>query len=123
LQTSLAEQGGGLNVTNDRQPAWKYMIAWEFRARPGAEKRFEEAYGSHGLWAALFKQGEGFIATELNRDLKDPGRYLTFDLWVSKAAYDKFRARYSAEYQTIDAQCEALTEHEAELGRFERLEF
>ena len=110
-------------MTDDHQVSWKYMIAWEFRPKPGAERRFEEAYGPDGIWAAFFKQGEGFITTELNRDLKDPGRYLTLDLWVSKAAYDKFRASHSAEYQAIDALCEALTEHEAELGRFERLEF
>lgn len=71
----------------------------------------------------FFKQGEGFIATELNRDLKDPGRYLTLDMWVSKAACDKFRADHVADYQSIDAQCEVLPEHEAELGRFERLGF
>jgi quinol monooxygenase YgiN len=110
-------------MADDRKVSWKYMIAWEFRPKPGAEKRFEDAYGSHGIWAAFFKQGEGFIATELNRDLKDAGRYLTLDLWVSKAAYDEFRALHSAEYQAIDAQCEALTEHESELGKFERLGF
>lgn len=110
-------------MTDNRQVSWKYMIAWEFRPKPGAERRFEEAYGPHGVWATFFKQGEGFIATELNRDLKDSGRYLTLDLWVSKAAYDKFRADHAAEYQAIDAQCEALTEHEAKLGNFERLGF
>jgi quinol monooxygenase YgiN len=108
-------------VTDDREASWRYMIAWEFRPKSGAEGRFEAAYGPHGIWARFFKQSEGFIATELNRDLKDPGRYLTLDLWVSKAAYDNFRAHHAAEYQAIDAQCEALTEHEAELGRFERL--
>jgi quinol monooxygenase YgiN len=55
--------------------------------------------------------------------LNDPGRYLTLDLWVSRAAYEKFRADHAAEYRAIDAQCEALTEHEAEVGRFERLGF
>jgi heme-degrading monooxygenase HmoA len=99
------------------------MIAWEFRPKAGAAERFEEVYGPEGLWARFFAQGEGYVGTELNRDLKDPRRYLTLDLWVSKAAYDKFRADHAAEYQAIDAQCEALTEHEAELGRFERLVF
>ena len=108
-------------MADDREGLRKYMIAWEFRPKSGAEGRFEAAYGPHGIWARFFKQSEGFIATELNRDLKDPGRYLTLDLWVSKAAYDNFRAHHAAEYQAIDAQCEALTEHEAELGRFERL--
>ena len=110
-------------MTDDREALWKYMIAWEFRAKSWSEGSFEEAYGPHGIWAMFFKQSEGFVATELNRNLNDPGRYLTLDLWVSKAAYDQFRGDHAAEYQAIDAQCEALTEHEVELGRFERLGF
>lgn len=102
-------------------PKWGFMIAWEFRPRPGVEQRFEEAYGPQGVWARFFAKGEGFIATELNRDLNDYGRYLTLDLWTSKAAYESFRARHLAEYQAIDEKCEALTEQEIELGRFERV--
>jgi heme-degrading monooxygenase HmoA len=109
------------NVTGNDMGRWNYMIAWEFRARTGAEADFERVYGPQGLWARLFEQGEGFVGTELNRDLKDPGRYLTLDFWISKDAYDRFRDQHRADYQTIDKQCEALTEREIELGRFERL--
>lgn len=108
-------------MTDSLQQPWGYLIAWEFRPKPGAEKRFEEAYGPRGVWAVFFRQSEGFVGTELNRDLKDPGRYLTLDLWVSKAACDQFRADYQGAYAAMDAHCEALTEHEAELGRFERV--
>ena len=73
------------------------------------------------MWATFFRKGEGFIATELNRDLKDPTRYLTFDLWMSRQAYEAFRVANHAEYDAIDAQCKALTESERELGSFERL--
>jgi heme-degrading monooxygenase HmoA len=114
---------GRAKVADDPEGLWKYMIAWEFRPKSGAERCFEEAYAPHGIWAVFFKPCEGFIATELNRDLNDPGRYLTLDLWVSRATYEKFRADHAAEYRAIDAQCEALTEHEAEVGRFERLGF
>jgi hypothetical protein len=100
---------------------WKFLIMWEFRPRPGAEKQFEEAYGPDGSWARLFALDREFVATELIRDLKDPGCYLTVDLWASKAAYEKFREEYAAEYQDIDAKCEALTSEEKELGVFERL--
>jgi heme-degrading monooxygenase HmoA len=100
---------------------WGYLVAWEFRPREGAEKQFEVAYGPHGVWANFFAQGEGFIGTELNRDLNHPRRYLTLDLWVSKAAYDRFRSDHQKEYEAIDAQCEELTEKESELGQFERL--
>jgi heme-degrading monooxygenase HmoA len=108
-------------MTNQARPRWGYMIVWEFRPRKGAEAAFEDGYGAHGVWARLFERGAGFVGTELNRDLKDPSRYLTLDFWVSKEAYDAFRAACLAEYQAIDEQCESLTEYERELGRFERL--
>ena len=66
-------------MTDCREVSRKYMIAWEFRPKSGAEGRFEEAYGPHGIWAVFFKQSEGFISTELNRNLNDPGHYLTLD--------------------------------------------
>lgn len=69
----------------------------------------------------LFRQGEGFVATELNRDAKDTRRYLTLDFWESKAAYEKFRADRASDYAAIDAQCESLTEFEREVGQFERV--
>lgn len=108
-------------MTGDRHSTWSYLIVWEFRPKPGAESRFEEAYGPDGIWATFFRQSDGFVGTELNQDLKDSKRYLTLDLWVSKAAHDQFRADHGAEYEGIDAQCETLTEHEFELGSFERV--
>jgi heme-degrading monooxygenase HmoA len=97
------------------------MVAWEFRPKPGAEQRFEEAYGADGIWAELFKQSEGFVATELSRDTEDPRRYLTLDFWESRAAYERFRAELAANYAAIDARCESLTEFERELGQFEKV--
>jgi heme-degrading monooxygenase HmoA len=108
-------------MTANERDTWGYLIAWQFRPKAGAESRFETAYGPDGVWAKFFAQGDGFIATELNRDLRDPGRYLTLDLWVSKEAYDRFRSEHIAEYKAIDAQCEELTKQETELGQFERL--
>jgi len=108
-------------MTGEGNVTWGYMIAWEFRPKGGAASQFEEAYGPQGVWAKFFAQGKGFIATELNRDLKDASRYLTLDLWVSKEAHERFLAEHGGEYRAIDAQCEALTEQENELGRFERL--
>ena len=100
---------------------WGYVAVWEFRPQKGAEAKFEDAYGPHGVWAKLFAQGEGFVATELNRDLKDSSRYFTMDFWVSKDAFEAFRAAHQEEYQAIDQQCEALTAEEKMVGAFERL--
>jgi heme-degrading monooxygenase HmoA len=102
-------------------PAWGFVAFWEFRPKPGAESRFESAYGPQGIWAKFFAAGEGFVATELHRDLKDTGRYLTLDFWVSHAAYEGFCKAHAEEYQSIDQQCEDLTAEEKLIGYFERL--
>ena len=100
---------------------WGYLVIWEFRVRRGMEEMFEKHYGPAGTWAQLFRKGEGFIATELSRDLERPGRYLTLDFWSSQKAYENFREQHAARYKEIDAECEAMTESEAEIGRFARV--
>lgn len=99
----------------------RYVIVWEFRPRPGEEAKFEKAYGHEGVWAKLFQLAEGFWGTELVRDEKDRRRFLTMDSWESRQAYEAFRAAHQSEYETLDAECEELTESEKEIGRFERL--
>lgn len=108
-------------MTGQDKDLWGFMIAWEFRPRPGVERRFEEAYGPQGVWARLFTRAEGFVGTKLTRDAKDASRYVTLDLWVSREAYEQFHSEYAGEYRSIDAECEGLTERETEIGRFERL--
>ena len=103
------------------KPEWGYLIVWEFHVRPGAEERFENVYGPQGDWAQFFKRGEGYAGTELNRDLNIAGRYVTLDFWTSPHAYEHFRELHLAEYKAIDERCEALTERETEIGRFERV--
>ena len=98
-----------------------YLVVWQFRPRPGEERPFEEAYGPLGAWARFFTTAEGFVRTELNRDLKDPERYFTLDFWVSKEAYESFRAKHAAEYAAIDRECEALTAEEKLVGEFARV--
>jgi len=115
----MKSQGGGM--VEERVGAWGYMVVWEFRPKPGAEKRFEQMYGPRGRWAQLLQRGQGYISTELSLDLKEGGRYLTLDFWVSQEHYERFREEYAAEYQAIDRDCEGLTEMEKEIGRFARV--
>jgi heme-degrading monooxygenase HmoA len=74
------------------------VIALVFRydARDPAE--FEQAYGPDGEWARFFRQGAGFIGTELLRDLEEPDRYVVIDRWESIDAYNAFLAEHQAEY-------------------------
>jgi len=108
-------------MENPGTTKWGYLVVWEFRPRPGAETRFEEVYGPRGRWARLFATDEAFVATELNRDLKESGRYFTLDFWRSKEAYDAFRAKHASEYEAIDRECDALTAGEKLVGAFERI--
>ena len=101
--------------------SWTFVAVWQFRPKHGSEQPFLNAYGPKGIWARFFADGEGFIRTELNRDLKDRGRYLTLDFWESKAAYEAFRQAHSAEYGRIDLECEGLTSEEVLIGYFERV--
>jgi heme-degrading monooxygenase HmoA len=94
-------------------------IVWEFRVKPEKQAEFERHYSGSGTWARFFKKGEGYHGTVLARDAEHPGRYLTFDLWESVAAFHEFKARFSEEYFRIDRQCEALTDQETCLGTFE----
>jgi heme-degrading monooxygenase HmoA len=105
----------------DRGHERGYLIMWEFRAKAGSEKRFEQAYGPKGVWAQFFALGEGYAGTELNQDLKDKLRYVTLDRWVSEEHYQRFRATHAQEYTAIDKECEELTDAEREIGAFARL--
>jgi heme-degrading monooxygenase HmoA len=100
---------------------WKFVVIWEFHVRPGMERAFEKNYGADGSWARLFREGEGFVATELSRDVKKPGRYLTLDFWSSQEAYESFRDQHAVRYHEIDAECEELTGGEVEIGKFARV--
>src|SRR5208337_4302715 len=95
-----------------------YVIVWEFRVGPNTREQFEQAYGANGEWVRCFRKDSAYIRTDLLRDARDAGRYLTLDVWESESAYEAFREAYRDEYRGIDARCEGLTESEQEVGRF-----
>lgn len=86
-----------------------FVRVWRFRARPGAESRFEELYGSEGAWAQLFARHPGFRGTTLERVHDAVAEYLVIDLWESRLAWLNFRRDHAAEYQELDRECETLT--------------
>jgi len=104
-----------------KQDNWGFLIVWQFRVRPPMKRSFLHAYGNAGEWVRFFSQDRHYIGTELTHDLKTPGTYLTLDFWTSERAYENFKRRNAAGYETIDAKCEALTESEREIGRYLRV--
>lgn len=101
------------------QQSSAFVILWEFRANPERRREFEEAYSADGVWGQLFRGGEGHIRTELLQDREMPLRYVTLDIWQSREHYERFKERHRSEYESIDRQCESLTQLETKVGEFE----
>ena len=99
----------------------EFVVVWEFRVRRAKRREVEQAYSPDGDWAKLFRTSKGYIRTELIRDSRKAGRYLTLDVWESRSAYEQFKKRNRAAYRAFDKKCELLTEDEIEIDRFECL--
>lgn len=96
-----------------------FVDLWEYRVRPGSIAAFEAAYGADGPWVRLFRAHDGYLGTELLRDLEEPDLFRTIDRWRSRADRDRCRERAAAEYAAIDRACAALTLEERSLGESE----
>ena len=96
-----------------------YVIIWKYQVKLERIDEFEHIYRPEGQWEELFKKGNGFIGTELFRDVERPQRYITIDRWESVKDYKDFQAQWKEEYKVLDAQCEDLTETESLLGKWE----
>jgi hypothetical protein len=102
------------------------MIALVFSYEVRDPAEFERVYGPDGEWAEFFRQGHGYVGTELLRDVEDwagslageaddarpedrapsarGGRYLVVDRWESADAYNAFVAERRTEYmERVDA--------------------
>ena len=96
----------------------RLVIVWEFHIPSKKRRAFERAYGPKGDWARLFRQEEGYIRTEMIRDLNSPGRYLTLDYWRSRGNYEDFQKNNREAYLVLDQKCETLTSKEKKIGEF-----
>ncbi|GAB3347614.1 antibiotic biosynthesis monooxygenase family protein [Lysobacter tyrosinilyticus] len=95
-----------------------FVAIWEYEARAGCEAAFEALYGSDGEWVALFREYDGYVGTELLRDVGHSNRFVTIDRWSSADAYAAFLTAAKPRYAQIDARGDALTLSERCLGRF-----
>jgi heme-degrading monooxygenase HmoA len=98
-----------------------YTIIWEYRVKPEAQREFERIYAPDGTWAKLFTGEAGFLGTELLHSEQTPGLYVTIDRWESRESYERFRTKFTADYEALDARCEVLSEHERQIGSFSRV--
>lgn len=95
-----------------------FVIIWEFTVQPAHADDFARAYGPDGEWSRLFRQCNGYVATELLHDAEQPERCVTLDYWRLPDNYVAAMARIATEYQALDARCAAWTSSERSLGNF-----
>jgi heme-degrading monooxygenase HmoA len=82
---------------------------------------FERVYGPEGEWAQFFGAGEGYVGTELLRDVESPGRYLVVDRWKSREAYNTFVEANRGDYTRRVDETGFLYQQELRLGTFENV--
>lgn len=97
------------------------MIALAFVYEVSSPEDFERAYGAEGEWAQFFRQGAGYVGTELLRDVEQPGRYLVVDRWDSRDAYNAFVAEHRDEYMRRVDETAYLYDQELRFGTFENV--
>ena len=82
---------------------------------------FEDVYGPDGEWAKFFRQGAGFIGTELLRDVEEPDRYIVIDRWESIDAYNAFISENQKEYLERSDESRMYYLQELRFGTFENV--
>jgi heme-degrading monooxygenase HmoA len=97
------------------------LIALVFRYDARDPEEFERAYGADGEWAQFFRQGAGYIGTELLRDVEEPDRYLVIDRWESSEVYNAFVAEHADEYVRRSDEARLYYLHELQMGTFENI--
>ena len=97
------------------------MIALVFSYDVREAEGFERAYGPEGEWAQFFRQGSGYVGTELLRDVEVPGRYLVIDRWETADAYNAFVAQHRDAYIARVDDTRFHYEHELRFGTFENV--
>jgi heme-degrading monooxygenase HmoA len=95
------------------------VIALVFSYEVRDTVQFERVYGTDGEWAAFFRQGRGYVGTELLRDVEAPGRYLVVDRWESAEAYNAFVAANREEYMGRVDNTRFHYDSELRFGTFE----
>ena len=97
------------------------MIALVFSYEVREPAAFERAYGADGEWAEFFRQGSGYVGTELLRDVELPTRYMVIDRWESADAYNAFAAEHRDEYMRRVDDTRFFYVQELRFGTFENV--
>jgi heme-degrading monooxygenase HmoA len=96
-----------------------FVTLWEFKVKSGLETEFERVYGERGDWAELFHSDSSYLGTRLAKDTAKARTYFTFDLWITREVYERFRQSHAEAYAELDLRCARLTELERHVGEFD----
>ena len=97
------------------------MIALVFSYEMRDAAGFERVYGPEGEWAQFFAGANGYVGTELLRDVETPGRYLVIDRWDSPDAYNAFASEHREEYMRRVDETRFYYDQELRFGTFENV--
>jgi heme-degrading monooxygenase HmoA len=97
------------------------VIALVFRYEVRDPGDFALVYGPDGEWAQFFRQGTGYIGTELLHDVEEPERYLVIDRWESAEAYSAFLTEFRDEYMRRADEARLHYTQELRFGTFENV--
>jgi hypothetical protein len=95
---------------------------WQFDVKAGAEKEFEQLYGSEGDWTMLNRPTRSYLGTSFLRDQNLASRYILIEYWSEMIVYEQHRASRSAAIASIEAKRTALVERFEPLGIFTALD-
>ena len=97
------------------------MIALVFSYDVTDVDEFVKVYGPDGEWSQFFRGGNGFIGTELIRDVELVSRFLVIDRWDSRDVYNEFVEANREEYMRRVDETVFLYDQELRLGTFENV--
>jgi heme-degrading monooxygenase HmoA len=97
------------------------VIAIVFRYDVRDPQDFADAYGPNGEWAQFFRQGAGYIGTELLQDVDELDRFIVIDRWESAEAYNTFVTERQDEYLQRSDDSPLYYVQELRLGTFQNI--
>ncbi len=96
-----------------------FVVLWEFDVKSECEERFIAACSPSGAWARLFSTDAKYRETRLLRNIAEPLRFVTMDVWESREDYEHFLRSSADAYHALDAEYAGLTTHERHLSSFD----
>jgi hypothetical protein len=96
-----------------------FVVLWEFDVKSECIEKFTIAYAASGDWARLFAADPQFREKRLLQNISEPLRFVTMDIWESRAGYERFLNEKADAYGDLDAKCADWTTAERHLNSFD----